>query len=76
MPTEKTKEVLTNTEKIELKKSGTSYSLRVPMQWKKTLPCLRGSPLIFDAHVEKDDNGKILFVFEKEEVKPCETKRK
>lgn len=58
------REVLTAPEKIALKKSGTSESLRVPASWRRTIPALQG-PLLFEARVEKDENGRIYVVFEK-----------
>lgn len=59
------REVISNTEKIELKRSGTSNVLRVPAQWRRSFPQLAG-PIIFDARVERDGDGRIYLVFEKE----------
>ncbi len=61
---EKDREVLTAPEKIELKRYGTSESLRIPRSWRKALPQLQGD-LLFEARVERDGNGKVFIVFEK-----------
>lgn len=65
MPKEKTREVLTNNERIELQRRGTSDFLRIPAHWRRALRTLQGSPLIFNAYVEKDGSGKVFIVFEK-----------
>jgi hypothetical protein len=57
-------EALTTHETIQLKKVGNSDVLRVPAGWRNTLKELRG-PLIFNAHVERSQNGTIYIVFEK-----------
>lgn len=59
------REVISETERIELKRSGGSDSLRVPANWRRSFRQLKGS-LVFDAHIERA-RGKILLVFEKVE---------
>lgn len=60
---------ITNTERIELKRRGTSDGLRVPAEWKHTLPELKppspGMSIFFDATVMRDSNGRIFIVFAK-----------
>ena len=69
MSEENERTILTDDEEIPLRRSGTSDMLRVPAHWKKTLKELKtlpGGPLIFMAHIEKDADGRIFIVFEKE----------
>jgi hypothetical protein len=62
---EEKREVLTDDESIELKRQGTSDMLRVPAFWRKSFRELKGSSLIFEAHLERDQNGGIYIVFRK-----------
>jgi len=62
---EKEKTVLTNTERIEVKKSNDVFRFTVPMAWIRALPCFKCEPYLFDVHVEKTPEGKIVLVAEK-----------
>jgi len=59
------REIISNTEQIGLKRSGTSDTLRIPAHWRRSFPQLRGA-IIFEAHVERDVDGRIFLVFQKE----------
>jgi hypothetical protein len=63
---EQEREIISNTEEIELKRAGTSDMLRVPASWRKSFPQLSGSHIIFEAHIERDLDGRIFIVFQKE----------
>ena len=63
---EKEREILSTVEKIQVKRSGNSDVLRVPASWRDSFPQLAVDPLIFEAHVERDLNGRIYLVFRKE----------
>jgi len=64
--TEKEREILSTTEKIQLKRSGNSDVLIVPSSWRHSFPQLAVNPLIFEAYVERDLDGRIYIVFQKE----------
>lgn len=70
---EKEREILTSTETVTLKRQGTSDMLLLPAHWKKTIPQLHTSPLVFNVHIEKDADGRIFIVFEKEKELHNET---
>ena len=63
---EQEREIISNKEKIELKRSGSSDMLRVPANWRRSFPQLQGANIIFEAHVERDMHGRIFLVFQKE----------
>ncbi len=59
------RQILTPSVRLRAKRLGTSYHVLVPAQW-KCLPELRLlSQMMFDAHVERDENGHVCLVFEK-----------
>jgi hypothetical protein len=60
------REILSTTKKIELKRSGNSDMLRLPASWRDAFPQLSGPRIIFEAHVERDLDGRIFLVFQKE----------
>jgi hypothetical protein len=67
---EEEREIISNKEKIELKRSGTSDMLRVPAAWRQSFPQLAGPNIIFEAYVERDLDGRIFLVFKKERLSP------
>ena len=67
--TKENKEKRSIPQKIELKRKGTGDFLRVPADWRNTIPGLQGH-LVFDATVEKDEYGIIYLVFKKVS-EPC-----
>lgn len=62
------KQVISNTERVEVKRSGTSDTLRIPAHWRRSFMELKGSKLLFDAFIEKDSHGSIFIVFKKVNV--------
>jgi hypothetical protein len=67
---EEKREIISNKEQIELKRSGTSDMLRVPATWRKSFPQLKGTNIIFEAHIERDTSGRIFLIFKKERSSP------
>jgi hypothetical protein len=63
---EQGREIISNKEEIELKRSGNSDMLRVPSSWRRSFPQLQGANIIFEAQVERDADGRIYLVFQKE----------
>ena len=61
-------EHLTVTELIPLKKSGNSYGLRFPSEWRKTLKEFQLGPIMFAVHIERSNNGRVLLIGEKAEI--------
>lgn len=61
---EEEKEIISNTEQVELKRYGSSDVLHIPAAWRHSFPQLRGK-VIFDAHIERDSNGRFCLVFQK-----------
>ena len=59
------KEVLTQEEPASLKSIGCSKGFTVPAHWLKTFFPSRGQ-LIFNMHIEKDEDGFIYIVIKKE----------
>jgi hypothetical protein len=55
---------LSDDQETQLKPIGTSHGFIIPAAWLKTFKTLKIEPLIFYAHVEKDNTG-IYIVFKK-----------
>jgi len=64
------REVITKSERIELKRKGTSDFLRVPAKWRHSFRKLQGK-LTFDATYEEDENGVPYLIFKKVREELC-----
>ena len=74
MWTSEEREVVTDDEPIKLSRKGTSDGFTIPAHWLKTIRGLKREPLIYYAHVEKDDAGRFYIIFEKARAQPPELK--
>jgi hypothetical protein len=66
------REVLTEKEAVELRRSGSSDVLHLPAHWKRSFPFLKSAKL-FEATIERDQTGAIFIVFRK--VPAAETRK-
>lgn len=66
------RERLTDDEPITLQRRGTSDGFTVPAAWLKTFKNLKREPIVFYAHVEKDQTGRLYIIFEKARSNPPE----
>ncbi len=65
---EKENEVLTDEQRIRMRRTGNTDVLTVPANWTKTFPFFKVDPVEFQARIEKTPEGKILLVLER--IKP------
>jgi hypothetical protein len=63
------REIISNTKKLPLQKDGDGKKFHVPAIWFTVIPQLNNARF-FSAHVERDLDGRIFLIFQKERPTP------